>query len=159
MKILSRELFLTTSLALLLASCDQKADERNESDENTASAVSDDEQGQSDLRIENSSEILAAHTADLNALSSAAGDIGLDDIASNSNILATIYDFTVQQKVKQKSYGEAVFEWNKADLDYKRLELAYDEAASSELSDLWFAYQDSRATMLEVKVLWQNYED
>ncbi len=138
-------------------SCSKNEEENRTNEEGSSQAAAND--SAENVVIEDSSELLKVHTEDLNALGTTAGELALTDIQSNAKNLATIYDFTIQSKLNKALYGEAVYEWNKADLDYKRLEIAYSESANPDLAELWTNYQTSRATMLKLKKLWQDYRD
>ena len=99
---------------------------------------------------------MRSHVEDLRQLEEEASALGESDIEQNASILATTYDFTVRAKVNEGKYREAQFEWDKAETNYKAMELAYGKITSDELTSAWQQYLGSRATMIKLKAKWSQ---
>ena len=128
-------------------------------DDNAAQAASEQQAATSDnlaIDVENSINLLDLHIDDIRQLQDSADSVGLSEIAANANSLAVIYDFTLKAKLTKSAYSEAAYEWEKAELDYKRLLAAYNAAASAELAQAWQAYSKSRLRMVQLKAKWNE---
>ena len=111
------------------------------------------------LNIEDSVQHLKDHTATLTSVVEAAEAAGNDAMASSGRALAATYDFTVQPKLVEGKYGDAAFEWDKADRDYLRLEAAYQGEADSSVTEAWQAYSTSRSALIDLKEDWANFRE
>lgn len=148
MKILGST-FLILSVTLS-TNCAKK--EESEASAPAAAATAENASTSSEITVENSIELLDDHIDDIRQLESAADGNGLDEIASFANTLAVIYDFTLKARLNSESYGEAAYEWDRAELDYDRLESSYNGTSDKALiSAEWQELSASRARMIQLK--------